>query len=308
MIKKSIILERQFFQLAELTDKVCAAFEHKAEAKDLVYKCNIDPKVSFLRIKGDEARLTQILFILIGNAVKFTSAGFVNLDISVANLQPTQVSLHFSINDSGIGIPEEIQPLLYQPFATAQYHISSQYQGNLAINIANGLVELHGSELKFESIEGIGTTFEFEITYPLEETVVANAESQVAAPIRLAGLKVLIADDEKINVMVIKRIMEKWGIIADVAENGLQAVEQVISNDYDVILMDINMPVMNGFDAAQKIKELGDTKKSAIPIIAVTASVGAAMEEVDQFPYIDDCILKPFKPEELKEKLEKIIQ
>jgi len=306
--KKSITLEKNTFHLAELSDTVCEAFKPRAKEKHLIFDCNVDHQINSLRITGDYARLNQILFILVGNAIKYTLKGFVKLKVSIIELHPDHVKLHFSITDSGIGIPDEIKPGLYNPFATSQYHISSQYQGNLAINIANGLVELHGSKLKFNSVEGSGTTFQFDISYPVQEIIAETLEQELPVAKDIIGLRVLIADDEKINVLVIKRIMEKWGIITDVAENGQQAVDLVRTKDFDVILMDINMPVMNGFDASKLIKGLKDPKKSGIPIIAVTASVGAAMEEVDQYPFIDDCILKPFKPDDLKQKLENIIR
>jgi signal transduction histidine kinase/ActR/RegA family two-component response regulator len=296
-----IVLEQNAFKLAELLEDVVAAIIPVADLKALHFDCRIDPHLANVVVAGDRMRLTQILFNLIGNAVKFTERGFVSVKAKVIEVDENQVRVHFNVEDSGIGIPDELKQKIFEPFSRSLSRTSRQFHGTLGLTIAAQLVKLHQSELIFQSTEGKGSTFEFELVYPV--TQLEPTRPARKAVTNISELRVLIVEDEKLNILVLTKILSKWGIISAVAENGQQAVDMVTENDYDIILMDINMPVMDGFEASKQIRNLNLPGKSSIPIIAITASVGAAIEQVKDYPFIDDCLLKPFDPAHLKEKL-----
>ncbi|OKS86412.1 response regulator [Mucilaginibacter polytrichastri] len=301
---EEIILEKQIFQPAELVTNVISTFNAAAREKQLQLECIGIAALKGLNVLGDPMRLTQILLNLIGNAVKFTTNGFVRLEVSVINRDTKSATINFILSDSGIGIPDELKSKIFEPFTASLSRTSRQFHGALGLTIAFHLVRLHGNEMRFQSVEGEGTQFEFELTYEI------SAVPLLAKPVKLTsainGLRVLIVEDEKLNILVMKKILALWQIIPDVAMDGQQGVDAVIDRDYDVILMDINMPVMDGFEAAKQIRQLPLPHKANIPIIAVTASISAAIEQIGRYPFIDDCLLKPFKPEDLKEKLMQI--
>ncbi|MGF7080740.1 ATP-binding protein [Mucilaginibacter sp. UYCu711] len=301
---EKITLEKQAFQMEELIANIMGTFKPAAKEKHLELDCHCDPDLKDVVVLGDPMRLTQILFHLVGNAIKFTSKGYVMLTVGITGLNTKNVSLHFSVADSGIGIPEELQSQIFEPFSAPLSRTSRQFHGTLGLTIAFHLVKLHNSQLSFKSQEGLGTKFEFEVSYPAA-TMPEIAESPKAIS-AIAGMRVLVVEDEKLNILVIKKILANWGITPDVAMDGQKAIKAVIENDYDVILMDINKPIMDGFEAAKQIRQLPLPHKTTIPIIAVTASIGAAIERVAQYPFIDDCLLKPFNPEHLREKLMEI--
>ncbi len=218
------------------------------------------------------------------------------------------VTLNFQIADTGIGIPTEHLTTIFDPFVQISARTDNRSRGTgLGLTIAYKLVKMQGGELDLQSETGKGTTFSFSINY----LTAVDSPIKVGQPTlgaSLEYLKVLIVEDEIVNVMVLTKILERWDITPDVRVNGAEAIQAVSDNEYDVVLMDINMPIMDGFEASKKIRRLSDKKKAAIPIIAITASVGAAAEQVRANHAIDDCLLKPFKIEHLREKLEIIVK
>jgi signal transduction histidine kinase/CheY-like chemotaxis protein len=304
----AVVLDSRSFQLAELLNNVCGSFRARATEKGINFSCNIDTEINSLTMLGDPDRLTSILFNLIGNAVKFTNAGHVGIEARLLSKTETTASLRLRVEDTGIGIPLDRQDLIFQPFTQVMSHTNRQYHGTgLGLTIAYRLLQLHNSRLELNSAEGIGTTFSFELTYPLAKPATKEPVAKEPATTGLVlHLRVLVVEDEPINILVITKILSKWGIVPEVAVNGREAVDIVMMQDFDVVLMDINMPVMDGLEASRMIKTLPDRKKAATPIIAVTASIGTAVEQINDFPYIDDCLLKPFKPGDLLEKLQKL--
>ncbi len=304
----AVVLDSQPFRLVELLENVCGSFRARAAEKGIGFSCNIDAGTDKLTMLGDPGRLSSILFNLVGNAVKFTTAGQVRVEARLLNQTDTTVSLRLQVEDTGIGIPQDRQSQIFQPFIQAVSRTNRQFHGTgLGLTIAHRLLRLHGSQLELHSSEGVGTTFSFDLSYPLAEQAALPATKETAV-LPLLPLRVLVAEDEPINVLVIAKILSKWGIVPEIAVNGRDAVEMVRRQDFDVVLMDINMPVMDGLEAARTIKALSDPKKAATPVIAVTASIGTAIEQIKSYPYIDDCLLKPFKPGDLLEKLQRLEQ
>ncbi|WCT13240.1 ATP-binding protein [Mucilaginibacter jinjuensis] len=299
-----VALQRSNFSLYSTVNSVCNTFKAQAAEKALSFSCRIAEAAQPLVLIGDELRLTQVLFHLIGNAIKFTEKGFVNISVAVQPESATRVQIVFSIEDSGIGISKAKLKQVFDPFKKKARRNQRQYQTTLGLTIAVQLLKLHGSELLVKSEEGKGTLFRFLISYDIAAPAASlSLDGEPKKAIDLSHLIVLAVDDEKLNIMVVKKILAGWNIKADEALNGRLAVDMCSKRRYDIILMDINMPVMDGFEAAKIIKKAVHPGEAVPWIIALTASIGAAMDEVERFPFIDDCLLKPFKPEDLKRKI-----
>lgn len=302
-------LENHEFNPGELLKNVFGAFKAKASAKNIEFTCVHDPSLDSLTLTGDAIRLTQILFNLIENAIKFTQNGYVKLEVNGTYHQPGIANIRFVVEDTGIGIPQDRQSKIFDPFIQAPSETSRQYHGTgLGLTIVSRLVALHGSKLNFTSKEGEGTTFSFELSYPVFTKESGTAFNTGKNAVSIAGMRTLVAEDNAINVLVLKKLLKNWDIFPDIALNGQEAVDACKKQEYDVILMDINMPVMDGFEAAKIIKEMRSAEQNAITIIAVTASIGGAIDQLAHHPHLDDYLLKPFQPESLKEKLEDIIR
>jgi len=304
-----IELDRHQFDITLLLQNIYHAFKPQADAKKIKLNYSVDTELNDMLLIGDKARLSQVLFNLIGNAIKFTLKGYVDIEAKITSTNEQMINILFKIKDSGIGIPADQQAQIFDPYIQNRSGNSRQYHGTgLGLTIAKQLVALHKSDLIFFSAEGVGTVFEFELAYEFEkkEPCVIETKEQSISAADIGMLNVLIAEDNALNVLVLKKLLNTWGIMPVVVENGLKAVEAVKKNDFDVILMDINMPIMDGFEASRQIRDLKEPQKSNIHIIALSASVGTSIQLHDGFKYINDHMLKPFIPEVLKEKLAKL--
>lgn len=301
-------LEYTAFRLDKLLLNVYGALKLRASTKGIKFFLEMDDRLTGVTVRGDQSRLTQIFFNLVGNAIKFTSEGFVKIEASVIQEENEAVTIKFEVSDSGIGIPEDQTASIFEPYFRAVNHNERQYHGTgLGLSIARRLVDLHGGKLTFNSKEGIGTTFNFELTLitvepPKENLALSTEESSV----QIDHLRILIAEDNAVNVMVLQKTLKRFGLTADVAENGQIAIEALEAKNYDVIFMDINMPVMDGFEASRLIRQMTQVERRNVYIIALTASIDMSIEQHPEFQYLDDLLLKPFYPAELKEKLEQI--
>jgi len=304
----NILLESKPFNFGQTIANVCATFKEAAFDKALRFECVIDEKLNDVMVTGDELRLSQILFHFIGNAIKHTEAGFVAVNLRQNKIDQQFITVGFQIRDSGIGMSTAIQKQILNPFDKKALSNQRQFQVSLGLSIASQLLQIHHSKLEITSSECIGSDFQFEIIYPLSHIGAVTEHFATTAQYEdMSAIKVLCVDDEKLNLLIVKKILAKWNIVTDEAVNGQIAVEMCRSKAYDVVLMDINMPVMDGFEASCLIKSLIKLKWEPPVIIALTASVGAAKDEVLESPNIDDCILKPFRAEELRGKLHQIM-
>jgi len=218
-------------------------------------------------IKGNSVRLSQILMNLIGNACKFTENGNVYVNVEVLSLIDKEASIKFTIKDTGIGIAKNKQESIFDEFSQVDSH---NYQGSgsgLGLPIVKKLLALSNSEINLESELGKGAAFSFTVTFDILEKIIQKAMPQEIDDSILKGVHILIVEDNRINQIVTQKILEKKEIICSIAENGEEAVSKIKSNQYDLVLMDINMPVKNGIEAAYEIREFNKT----IPIIALTA-------------------------------------
>jgi len=311
MNAEKVLLNTADFNISTLLQNIHASFKSKAEQKGLDLRLKTDFESNPLYVNGDQNRLTQILNNLVSNAVKFTdNGGRVELSVTTTAQIGQQVVLLFAVKDSGIGIPKNKQEIIFEPFLQANNNITKRYGGTgLGLAIVKRLINLHESELKLVSEENIGSVFSFEISYALAKPELPEEKLPViSTPVqKISNLSILIAEDNIINIMLLKKILDQWDCNYSLSKNGQEALDMVKTGKFDVVLMDIHMPVMDGFEASRHIRELPDANISKIKIIALTASSDVDIQESFNFTYLDDYLLKPFSPLLLKEKLEAVV-
>ncbi|MCW8931943.1 MAG: ATP-binding protein [Gammaproteobacteria bacterium] len=308
----SIELENCTFNLNELLQFVLGSFSRQAEKKNLTitYKFNNDFSKN---IYGDSTRLSQILFNLIGNAIKFTDEGIVSLDVTITQKENNQVNISFVISDTGVGIPDIYHKQIFNAFSQANSSISRKYGGTgLGLVICQQLVELMGGKLQFKSQEQLGSQFYFDLNFPISQS--HNTEVNFKAHqentftfFDKSNLRILIAEDNEISQQVALQYFELSGYqFIDIVENGLEALRAFSQNKYDIIFMDCEMPVLDGYQATEAIREreLNDQKKP-IPIIALTAHAFEDNRRKTKQVGMDDFIVKPYTFNELNTKLSK---
>jgi signal transduction histidine kinase/CheY-like chemotaxis protein len=260
-------------------------------------------------LRGDEGRLRQVLFNLIGNAVKFTERGSVGVDVAYRLLADGRVEVAFSVRDTGVGIPAYALPTLFERFIQADSGIARRYGGSgLGLAISRGLVDLMGGRIDVETELGRGSLFRVTVALQRghsQRLVVADTHFDVAADV-VQGLRILVAEDNEVNQLVISSLLVHLGHSCELADDGLEALAMVTSKTYDLVLMDIQMPNLDGMAAARRIRALeGDVAR--IPIIALTAN---AMVE-DRNAYIaagmDDHVSKPVEAKEIAAAISRVL-
>jgi CheY-like chemotaxis protein/HPt (histidine-containing phosphotransfer) domain-containing protein len=298
-------IEYTDFDLGKTLDDIVSILQPRAAQKDVRLDMAVNPTACGW-FRGDAVRLRQVLLNIAGNAVKFTDRGQVAIDVSVPRELGDHAVVRFEIADTGIGIDEAAQASLFQKFTQADVSISRRFGGTgLGLAIAKQLVELMGGTIGFSSARGEGSLFCFEI--PLEHVAAPAAKMPEAATAVPAAprraLDVLIAEDNKVNQKVAQLIVSKVGHRVDLADDGRQAVEAARANHYDVILMDLQMPELDGMAAAKEIRQLSG-QAGQVPIIALTSHAMAGMREEVIAAGMDDYVSKPFDANVLLAKLE----
>ena len=304
-------LDPKDFVLVDVLRSVEYALRTKAKEKGIGLKIDLADSLPEV-LHGDAVRLGQILINLAGNAVKFTEAGGVTVSVGEQSVTDEKVRVVFRVEDTGIGIAKENQSKLFEDFAQAHAGIATKYGGTgLGLSISRKLIELHGSELGFESIEGQGTVFTFVIEFTRAETPdVDDRRGAFMADLtaeQKALIRVLLVEDNKVNQMVAKGFLNRHGLRFDIAENGVEGVNAVATGNYDLVLMDVHMPEMDGLEATRKIRELDDPLRRKIKIIAMTASVLKSEVKECIEAGMDDYIGKPFNSDELYGKIVALI-
>lgn len=259
------------------------------------------------RIISDPTRISQVIGNLIQNAIKFTRKGHVKLIIQQEKIQKQHITLTIKVEDTGIGIAAEKQKLIFDRFTQADTSTSRSFGGTgLGLAICKKILELQGSYLQLKSEPGKGSVFFFTQTFPISQAFNFSQGEPVPDDIEkgrpLSGVCLLMAEDNELNVLVAKTFLEKWGAEIDVAVNGEEAVRKLDTNKHQMILMDMHMPVMDGYEAIKIIRSKGIT----IPIIALTASLPAEVEDRARDLSINAIVTKPFEPEEFLKLLIKM--
>ena len=298
--------EKIDFGLSDIVQSINKGLGVKAEKKKigLDFVCGKGvPKV----IVGDPTRLTQVLNNLVGNAIKFTEKGSVTLDIQLEEKVNQDLWLNFRVIDTGIGIPEDKQDHIFESFTQTNSTITRKYGGTgLGLAITKRLLELQGSEIKLDSKEGVGSTFYFTLKVgesKKKQKDLHNLTDDEGLLRTFNGEKILLVEDNKVNQIVASRFLKKWGLDMDIADNGRIATELVQENEYMLVLMDLQMPEMDGYTATKVIREMNGEKFEKLPIIALTASALALTRVKVKETGMDGHVSKPFKPVELNQKI-----
>jgi len=306
-------LESSPFNLKELVEETISLVANLAAEKDLSIKLsyNLDScnyKNIFL---GDPIRLRQIFTNLLGNAIKFTASGEVQLDINCTRTSKKQADFTFNVIDSGIGIAPEHLESLFDPFIQADQTTTRQFGGTgLGLSISSSLVEQMGGNITVTSEPGHGSIFSINLSLsfaePSKHTVKKENDNKPEVRQQLQG-KVLIVDDVKVNLMVTTGMLKRFGITTKTAENGKEAIMAWQNSDYDLILMDCRMPIMDGYEATRRIRNL-EPEGQHIPIIALTANASNEDRELCIAAGMDDVITKPFQKIDLFTSLSDLLK
>ena len=301
-----INVQHETFALRDTVNTAFDLFAQRVESMHLQYTCTIDDNVPRW-VRADRHRLMQILVNLLGNAIKFTHQGHVTLAV---RRQP--LCVHFSVRDSGIGIPEAQQPKIFQRFVQAEDDTQSRYGGNgLGLSITQRLVELMGGHIGFESKPGIGSMFWF--TLPLVEVSapeVEMPEAKVKATPIDTVQRFLVVDDHPINRLLVRQILKNnWKNCELVeAENGLKALEALRHQDFDVILMDMVMPEMDGIEATTALRLTFDQPMRDTPVLGLTANVNPLDLERFAAAGVSAVVLKPFDANKVCAQVEDMLR
>lgn len=302
-------LESTPFSLSKTVQQVVTTIGSRAYEKGLKLACEL-PNDLPDNVVGDPLRLRQVLISLVKNAVKFTPNGKIILQVAIERQSPQAVVLRFSVSDTGIGIASENLEKIFTPFAQADPSTTRRFGGTgLGLAVSQRLVNLMGGRIRVESQPCKGSTFQFAVTLPLGERgqAASGATSTVLrAPIR--QLRVLVAEDTLANQIVVLHLLGRRGHCVKVAQNGLQALELLQNHDFDVILMDVQMPEMDGLAATAAIRKFDEPTKSRLPVIAITANTLTGDREHCLAAGMDGYISKPIKGEELIEMVERLAE
>jgi len=307
-------LEERDFSLNQVLNGLGSIFHNTAKEKDIRLLIKKDTSIPKTFI-GDSTRLSQILTNLVSNAIKFTEEGKVKVDIEVLEVKEDFYFLEFIISDTGIGIPEDKKDKIFLSFAQANSDTTRKYGGTgLGLAICKRLLEIMDSDLELESEVGKGSTFSFKLK--LQKSSMTDHQEDIYSfdaksfheQDNLKGTRILVAEDNKVNIMVIEKFLSKWQVDFEIAENGLIALNKALENTYDMILMDLQMPVMNGFEASKAIRDSNNPLNKVMPIYALSASTGMDIKNQLGEYGIDGLICKPFNPTELFKTLTSILQ
>jgi len=255
-------------------------------------------------IMADSLRLNQILMNLIGNAIKFTTQGSVTLKVEVLNRKGNSAQVMFSVTDTGIGIAKDKIDKIFETFEQADDQTTLNFGGTgLGLSIVKNLADLKGGELIVKSTEAEGSTFCFSNWYEILPDLPDTGEKVSEKLLPFENVNILVAEDNPINKFLIVKILKGWNIIADVVENGKEALDKLAENDYDIILMDTFMPVMNGLEATKLIREGYVKGKESIPVITFSAAVMENDKKAALDAGADDVLSKPFELRILHQKI-----
>lgn len=295
--------ERIGFALKDLLVSLIDTFSVQAKEKGIDLQLEVAPEADQILI-GDPVRLNQILINLISNAVKFTHNGSIKIKCSVEKIYQKKKHIRFDVIDTGIGIPHDKLSTIFESFSQADASVTRKYGGTgLGLTIVKQLVELQNGTIQVESVEDKGSMFSVVIPYQVGSTAdiihdTMSASQRGFYKNKFKNLNVLLVEDNDINRLYANSILKNWECNIEMAENGYVALEKIKNRYFDIILMDIQMPVMDGFEATKAIRQ-GEVPKSTVPIIALTANATRADIERCLAAGMNDCIPKPFTPEDL---------
>lgn len=295
-------LERSSFSIKTLVSEIIEANNFKIIEKNIRLNFDLDPKIPD-HLTGDPLRIGQVLNNLISNAVKFTPEGEISVLLKLIEISDNKVNILFSVQDTGIGMDQNKIEGLFMPFVQGSSSITRQYGGTgLGLAISKRILSLYNTELNVASEPGDGSVFYFNIELEIaEQQQSSSGQEKIDFPIE--NKSILLVDDMHFNIMLAVQLLEDAHANVDVAENGAIALEKTRTNNYDLVLMDLQMPVMDGYTATSHIRQFNKT----IPIIALTASATTDVKEKVAKCGMNDYISKPFNPDDFFKTLKKYI-
>jgi signal transduction histidine kinase/CheY-like chemotaxis protein/HPt (histidine-containing phosphotransfer) domain-containing protein len=293
-------LENIVFNFSDVVSTAVELLRPKAAEKGLALETKVDPSIA-QNLIGDPTRIRQVLVNLIGNALKFTDQGSVAVKACYATEKGGAPLLRVEVKDTGIGISAEAQESLFRTFTQADGTITRRFGGTgLGLAICKQLVQLMGGSIGVESRPGEGSTFWF--TLPPRRAALATADTAqaVRSGPDLSGRRVLVVEDVEVNRLIAREVLRRMGCHVEIAEDGARGVEMALAADYDLVLMDIQMPRVDGVEATRRIRA-ADGPRGRVPIVALTAHAIASEREAYLAAGLDDYLSKPFKPAALRE-------
>ena len=300
-----LTVEKIGFRFANFIENIINDFLSDVKERDLTISYSIDKNIDDILI-GDPYRLSQVLLNLLNNAVKFTYKGSVTLTCKLISKTLSHNEIMFSVVDTGVGIDKEKLDSIFDSFTQEDDSTSRKFGGTgLGLTISKQIVKIFNSDIKVESVKGKGSKFFFTINLsvgnvndiPVENTIIVNKEA-------LAGINILLAEDNEVNQFLVMKILESWNVNVTIANNGLEAVNLLKLNQYDLVLMDIQMPILNGYETTKVIR---NELFSKVPIIALTANAIQGDNEKCLEVGMNDYLSKPFSNTDLFNKIYNIV-
>ena len=293
--------ENHPFDLFQVLDEINRGIRISAQNKNLLYEFRLAPEIPRY-LRGDAVRLSQILLNLLGNSVKFTKTGKVQLSADVFSESDTQVELEFRVADTGIGIPKSQLSNIFNSFT--QVHRGNRFlsQGTgLGLSITRRLVELQEGEIRVESEVGKGSEFSFRLRYlkAMPQELLPEADDEEIHHNQFRDLKVLVVEDNKINQLLARQLLSGWGVHVEVANDGFEAIAMLQRRVFDLILLDLQMPEIDGFEVARFVRKTIKAPMNQIPIVALTADAFTETRQLTQAAGMNDFITKPFQQKDL---------
>ncbi len=299
-----LVLEQNAFNLVSLINMVKSILYMKAEEKKLDFNIKVSPEINPVLI-GDGSRIRQVLINILSNAIKFTNKGFVNLDVNVVNANAEFQDIEFIIQDSGIGMSENFLSSVFDKFSQEERHSSHGLDGTgLGMTISREIISLMNGDIQINSRKGIGTIVRINLTLPIGGPI-ELIEEEFKLDKSLSGLHCLLVEDNELNRLIASKSLHNFGCFVAEAEDGQKAIDLLKSGSYDFILMDIQMPVMDGIETTSYIRNI---LKLSTPVIALTAN--AFKKDIDLYLSVgmNDYVTKPFREYSLFEVIVKTLK
>jgi CheY-like chemotaxis protein len=291
-----IVFERIPMDLPAIARNIVAGLKNAAQEKGIGLRIEVDKGMN-IKLLGDPTRISQVINNLVHNAIKFTRDGSVLVSISLDEVLGEYATVTVKVSDTGIGIAVEKQSMIFDRFTQADSSTSRSYGGTgLGLAITRRILELQGVPLQLKSEPGKGSVFYFTQTFAISKEAVGETRSYWHANDHLLkGVNILLVEDNPLNVLVARTMLENSGAVVEVAVNGVEAIEKLDTRRHRLVLMDLHMPVMDGYQATVLLRQRGET----LPIIALTASTPKEVESEAFAAGLSDVVVKPFNPDDL---------
>lgn len=297
-----VTFERIEMDVASIAGNIVSGMQSAANDKGIGLMLHVDQRLNN-KLLGDPTRLSQVMTNLVHNAIKFTNQGYVQVAVNLTTQTETFVTLTIEVKDTGIGISKDKQKIIFEQFTQADSSTSRGFGGTgLGLSICKRILELQNSSLNVISNVGKGSTFYFVQTFEKSHKTLEHKKQELLpteSDKPLSGIHILLVEDNLMNVLVAQRYLERWGATIEVALNGQEALDKLDVNRHKLILMDLHMPVMDGYKSSMQMRQNGVT----LPIVALTANLPDEIEDRVFAAGIDDIVIKPFLPDELYRKV-----